>query len=184
MAATTSSLFPLGAIAPKFSLPDVCNQGAPWTLGEVPYAATVIVFMCNHCPYVVHLIDHMASAFADLQRRGVSVVGICSNDAERYPDDSPARMQEFAVRHQWTGPYLHDATQDVARAYMAQCTPEFFVLDSNFNVVYRGRYDETRPGSTAEITGSDLLQAVNAVLAGAAVPDDQIPSIGCSIKWK
>lgn len=184
MPATTSSTLSLGTKAPTFTLPDVCRQGAPWTLGETPSAATVIVFMCNHCPYVVHLIEHMSALMSDLIHRGVTVVGICSNDAQQYPDDAPDRMVEFARKHQWPCPYLYDESQDVARAYGAQCTPEFFVLDDTLTVVYRGRYDASRPGSGIPVTGEDLFHAVDAVLNGMTPSAEQLPSIGCSIKWK
>ncbi len=184
MAATSSSQLPLGTTAPAFTLPDVRLKGAPWTLGEQPSEATVIVFMCNHCPYVVHVIDHMSQLFTELISRGVNVVGICSNDAARYPDDAPERMAEFANRHAWPSPYLHDESQAVAKAYQAACTPEFFVLDRDLRVQYRGRYDEARPGNGAAVTGADLSRAVDCVLNGRAPDADQIPSIGCSIKWK
>jgi len=182
--ATTSSPLPIGSQAPAFSLPDVCEQGALWTLGANKAApATVVIFMCNHCPYVVHIIEHLGATVKQLLNRGVEVVAICSNDSVAYPDDAPVAMAGFAAKHAWTAPYLSDETQDVARRYMAACTPEFYILDANLCIAYHGRYDSSRPGSGIPVTGKDLLNAVEQVLIGE-VPAEQLPSIGCSIKWK
>ncbi len=143
----------------------------------------LVAFICNHCPYVKHIADRLAFVASDLMGRGVAVVGINSNDVDNYPDDSPAKMVEEVDLRGYTFPYLFDESQEVARAYSAQCTPDFFLFDADHLLAYRGQFDDSRPGDGKLITGADLLAAADAVLAGRPV-EKQLPSIGCNIKWK
>ena len=146
--------------------------------------ALLVVFMCNHCPYVVHVAPELARLAAEYQRKGVAVVGINSNDPAQYPQDSPERMVHEAEERGYTFPYLFDETQEVAQAYRAACTPDFFLFDKSQKLVYRGQLDDSRPGSSIPLSGSDLRAALEAVLAGQPVSADQKPSLGCNIKWK
>ena len=146
--------------------------------------AVLVAFICNHCPYVKHVRAAFAKLARDYQAKGVAVVGINSNDAAAYPDDSPARMKEEKAAAGYTFPYLYDETQEVARAYRAACTPDFFVFDKSRKLVYRGQMDASRPGNEKPNDGADLRAALDAVLAGHAPAAHQIPSIGCNIKWK
>lgn len=183
MVLTPSTMLPLGTPAPDFSLPNV--DGRVVKLSDFASApALVVVFMCNHCPFVKHLADSLAATAKEYQGRGVAFVGINSNDPQAYPDDSPARMKEEALVRGYTFPYLFDETQEVAKAYRAACTPDFYVFDSQRLLVYRGQYDATRPDSGKAPTGADLRSALDALLAGKPLPAEQKPSIGCNIKWK
>lgn len=183
MVLTPSTMLPLGTPAPDFSLPNV--DGRIVKLGDFASAPVlVVVFMCNHCPYVKHIADSLAATAKEYQSRGVAFVGINSNDSQAYPDDSPARMKEEALARGYTFPYLFDETQEVAKAYRAACTPDFYVFDAQRLLVYRGQYDATRPDSGKAATGADLRAALDALLAGKPVPAEQKPSIGCNIKWK
>lgn len=176
-------MLPLGTRAPDFSLPDA--NGAVHNLADAANApATLVVFLCNHCPYVQHVAPALGRLAAGWQARGVPVFGVNSNDPDAYPDDRPDRMGAFAEQHGWTFPYLYDESQAVARAYAAACTPDFFLFDAGQLLVYRGRLDPSRPHSDVPVTGADLGAAIDAVLAGQPVSDDQAPSIGCSIKWR
>jgi peroxiredoxin len=176
-------MLPLGTQAPDFALPD--TAGAVHALADAADAPAVLVaFLCNHCPYVVHVAPELGRLAAAWQTRGVAVFGINSNDAGAYPDDRPELMGPFAERHGWTFPYLVDASQAVGAAYRAACTPDFFLFDAGRSLVYRGRLDGSRPNSGVPVTGADLGAAIDAVLAGTPVTDDQWPSIGCSIKWR
>jgi thiol-disulfide isomerase/thioredoxin len=143
-----------------------------------------VIFMCNHCPFVKHVADGLAALAKEYQRRGVAVVGINSNDVASFPDDAPAKMLEESRQRGYTFPYLHDQTQEVATAYRAACTPDFFLFDADRRLVYRGQMDASRPQSDVPVTGEDLRAALDAVLAGEPVAEDQTPSIGCNIKWK
>jgi peroxiredoxin len=183
MVKTASTMLPLGSKAPDFSLSDV--EGKIVTLrdfGDAP--ALLVMFICNHCPYVKHVAAELARLAAEYQARGVAVVGINSNDAENYPDDGPDQMQREVVERGYTFPYLYDETQEVAKAYRAACTPDFFLFDGQQQLVYRGQLDGSRPGSDLPVTGSDLRAALDSVLAGKAPAEDQRPSIGCNIKWR
>ncbi|QSR85414.1 thioredoxin family protein [Methylacidimicrobium sp. B4] len=181
--AATSLMTPLGTQAPPFSLPD--PSGKRVSLSDFAGApALLVIFLCNHCPYVKHLQHHLAKLIADYQRRGLAAVGISANDPVRYPDDSPERMAEVAKEVGYTFPYLFDETQAVAKAYRAACTPDFFLFDRDQRLAYRGQYDASRPGHPMPVTGADLRAAIDAVLAGKPAPAEQRPSIGCSIKWK
>ena len=184
MARTPSTMMlPLGAKAPEFSLPDPFRR--VWTLADFEGApALLVAFICNHCPFVKHVRTGFAQLAKDYQERGVAVVGISSNDFEAYPDDAPAAMAAEAQEADYRFPYLVDETQEVARAYGAACTPDFFVFDGDQALVYRGQMDGSRPGNDVPVTGEDLRRALDAVLDGRPVPDEQRPSLGCNIKWK
>jgi peroxiredoxin len=173
----------LGTEAPDFSLPD--TQGKTVSLADFADApALLVIFMCNHCPYVKHVADALATLAREYQQRGVAVVGINSNDAESYPDDSPEKMAEEARQRGYTFPYLIDESQEVAKAYQAACTPDFYVFDKNRRLAYRGQMDSSRPGSETPVTGKDLRAALDAVLAGRPAAKRQQASLGCNIKWK
>lgn len=183
MALTPSTMLPLGTAAPAFSLPNV--DGKTVSLKDfVDAPALLVVFMCNHCPYVKHVAAGLAGLTREYQQKGVAVVGINPNDAANYPDDAPARMVEEVMARGYTFPYLYDATQEVAKAYRAACTPDFYIFDRGHKLVYRGQLDASRPNSGVPVTGTDIRSALDAVLAGTAVSADQKPSIGCNIKWK
>jgi peroxiredoxin len=176
-------MLPLGSKAPDFRLPD--TNGKFVSLADftgVP--ALVVVFMCNHCPYVKHIRGALAQLARDYLPRRVGMVGISANDATRYPDDSPAEMAREAKAAGYLFPYLYDETQEVAKAYRAACTPDIFLFDQQQQLVYRGQLDDSRPGSNVVVTGKDLRTALEAVLAGKSVSPNQKPSVGCSIKWK
>ena len=184
MAFTESTMLPLGTIAPDFSLPDTVS-GDMISLAEVASEkATVIMFLCNHCPYVIHVNPEIVRLVRDYAALGVSFVGISSNDVEKYPQDGPEEMRRHALEEGYAFPYLYDATQAVARAYDAACTPDFYIFDGSKRLVYRGRLDGSRPNSDTPLTGADLRAALDAVLAGVPVSERQYPSGGCNIKWK
>jgi peroxiredoxin len=179
----TSSMLPLGTKAPRFRLPD--PQGKLVSSDDFPGApALVVVFICNHCPYVKHVRPVLAELAKEYQGRGVAIVAISSNDVAAFPDDSPEKMAEEIKLAGYTFPYLYDESQEVARAYQAVCTPDFFLFDHDHRLVYRGQFDDTRPNSGRTPTGADLRGALDALLAGRAVSTDQKPSMGCGIKWK
>jgi peroxiredoxin len=173
----------LGVRAPDFRLP--ATDGRTYALEDVAGAkGAVIVFICNHCPYVKAVIDRLIADARALMREGVGFAAISSNDAKSYPEDSFAHMREFAAKHDFPFPYLHDETQDIARAYGAVCTPDFFGYDRDLNLKYRGRLDEGRTAPPPPNARRELLEAMRAVAAGGPAPENQTPSIGCSIKWK
>lgn len=183
MVRTLSTMLPLGTTAPNFSLPNI--DGSIVSLDDfrgVP--ALLVMFICNHCPYVKHIADPLAQLCAEYQAKGVAVAAINSNDVANYPDDAPAKMAAEAAARGYTFPYLFDETQEVAKAYCAACTPDFYVFDGDRRLVYRGQLDDSRPGNGKPVTGADLRAALDAVLAGNAPPADQRPSMGCNIKWK
>jgi peroxiredoxin len=184
MALKESNMLPLGTQAPDFSLPDTVS-GETVSLGDVATdKATVILFLCNHCPYVIHVNEELVRLARDYQAKGVGFVAISSNDVERYPADRPELMTAFARDNGYTFPYLYDESQEVARAYDAACTPDIYVFDGNDELYYRGRLDGSRPGNDLPLTGADLRDALDRVLAGEPAPEKQYPSAGCSIKWK
>lgn len=184
MALTPSTMLPLGTPAPAFALPEPL-QGRLRTLSEVRgVAGTVVMFLCNHCPYVVHVNPELVRVATEYGPRGIGFVAISANDAEAYPQDGPAAMAEAARRLAYPFPYLYDETQDVARAYQAACTPDFYVFDSGLACVYRGRLDASTPGNGQPLTGADLRAALEALLAGVAPALAQQPSVGCNIKWR
>ena len=183
MALTPSTMLPLGSKAPDFRLPD--TEGKTVALNDFKYAPALLVsFICNHCPYVKHVRHELAALAGEYAAKGVAVVGISANDAVAYPDDAPDKMAEEKAAVGYTFPYLHDETQEVARAYRAACTPDFYVFDAGRSLVYRGQLDDSRPGNSKPVTGRDLRAALDALLAGRPVAPDQRPSIGCNIKWK
>jgi peroxiredoxin len=183
MALTPSTMLPLGTKAPAFLLPDI--SGKRVALSDFSGApALLVMFLCNHCPFVKHIRSAIAQLGKDYQARGVAVVAISSNDAVAYPDDSPAKMVEEARDAGYSFPYLYDESQSVAKAYQAACTPDFFLFDRGATLVYRGQLDDSRPGNGLSVTGKDLRSALDAVLAGKPVNPEQRPSIGCNIKWK
>lgn len=176
-------MLPLGTIAPDFKLEDTVSDS--WldlkTLsGE---KGTVLMFICNHCPFVKHVNQGLVGLARDFQAKGVSFIAISSNDVENYPEDAPHLMKQNAQEQGYTFPYLYDATQEVARSYDAACTPDFYLFDENLALVYRGQLDDSRPGNGIPVTGSDLRSALNALLTGEEISADQKPSIGCNIKW-
>lgn len=183
MARTESQMLPLGTEAPAFTLHDC--EGEQHSLADAAEAPAVLVmFICNHCPFVKHVREELARIARDYTLRDVAVFAINSNDAEKYPDDSPAKMREEAARWAYSFPYLVDADQAVAKAYRAACTPDFYVFDRERKLVYRGQLDSSRPSNDEPVTGADLRAALDAVLTGAPVPSEQRPSVGCNIKWK
>ena len=176
-------MLPLGTVAPDFRLPD--PGGKLVSLADFRGApALLVLFICNHCPYVKHLREGLAQLGRDYSARGVAIVAISANDAVNYPEDSPARMAAEAQSAGYTFPYLHDESQAVARAYRAACTPDFFLFDKTRRLVYRGQFDDSRPGNAVPVTGKDLRAALDAVLSGQPVAPTQKPSLGCNIKWK
>ena len=182
MVLTPSTMLPLGTPAPDFSLPD--PTGKKVSLADFKSKpALLVVFMCNHCPYVKHVADGLAELARDYQAKGTAVVGISSNDVKNHPDDAPAKMAEEAKARGYTFPYLYDESQAVAAAYRAACTPDFYVFDRDQKLAYRGQMDASRPGNGIPVTGADLRAALDAVLAGKQAAADQKPSIGCNIKW-
>ena len=184
MALTQSNPFPLGTKAPHFTLPDAVT-GRSLSLSDLKSdKATIVMFICNHCPYVKHVNDKLVQLANKYLARGVSFIAINSNDASRYPDDSPSRMRETASDLKYPFPYLYDETQEVAKAYDAACTPEFYLFDHNLQLVYHGQMDDSRPGNGIPVTGEDLAMAIELTLAGKNVPTKQKPGIGCGIKWK
>jgi peroxiredoxin len=176
-------MLPLGTVAPAFSLPDA--HGKTVSLGDFADAkATVVVFMCNHCPFVKHLREGLSKLGQHCEANGIAMIGINSNNFEQYPDDTPERMRSEAATHGYGFAYLVDEDQSVAKAYQAACTPDFFVFDGDNKLVYRGQFDDSRPSNDVAVTGQDLYAALGAVLEGNAVAQEQAPSIGCNIKWK
>lgn len=181
--AQASTMLALGTELPDATLPDV-RTGEEVTLSEIEGDALVMIFLCNHCPYVKHIRQGLVEFGEDYADSSVAVVGIASNDAERYPDDSPQELARVADEVGYAFPILFDEDQSVAKAFAAACTPDFFVFGPERKLAYRGQFDSARPGNGEPITGADLRAAVDAIAAGAAAPSDQRPSVGCSIKWK
>ena len=183
MVATNSTMLSLGTKAPDFRLPD--PDGKMYSLADFQNApALLVVFMCNHCPYVKHIRAGLAALARDYRDQGVAVVGISSNDVANYPADSPAKMADEARAAGYIFPYLYDETQEVAKAYRAACTPDFFLFDQDQRLAYRGQFDDSRPGNGLPVTARDIRAALDALLAGKPVAASQKPSIGCNIKWK
>ncbi len=184
MAYTESNMLPLGSDAPPFVLPDTVT-GNDVSLQDIASdKATVVMFLCNHCPYVIHVNDELVRVANDYHERGVAFVAISSNDAGKYPDDGPDKMKEVAEKLGYPFPYLYDESQNVAKAFDAACTPDFYVFDGDRKLAYRGRLDDSRPKSGTPLTGRDLRDALDAILEGRLVAEKQYPSGGCNIKWK
>ncbi|MFP4173047.1 MAG: thioredoxin family protein [Candidatus Hydrogenedentota bacterium] len=183
MVETASTMMPLGTEAPPFSLPD--TEGKTVSLSDYEGSkGYLVMFICNHCPYVKHVRGELARLGKEYQDKGVAVIAINSNDVANYPDDSPEKMAEEVKAQGYTFPYLYDETQEVAKAYGAACTPDFFLFDGNKKLAYRGQLDDSRRGNDKPVTGADLRAALDAVLAGKPAPKEQKPSLGCNIKWK
>ncbi len=183
MALTASTMLPLGTKAPNFNLPD--QQGYHWSLADFSDdMGLLVMFICNHCPYVVHLKTAIAQFARDYTNKGLGIIAINANDTETYPADSPQNMALEVERYGYVFPYVYDATQSVAKAYGAACTPDFFLFDANRKLAYRGQFDASRPGNNVPVTGADLRAATDEILIGQPVSHEQHASIGCSIKWR
>jgi len=184
MSLTPTTNIPLGFKAPDFTLPDTVS-GKEMSLSDFSSdTATVVMFICNHCPFVVHVRQGLVDLANDFLPKGISFVAISANDVANYPDDSPEKMKQLAEAMNFPFPYLYDESQDVAKAYDAACTPDFSIFNSAMECVYRGQLDGSRPGNNILVTGSDIRAALDAMLAGNPVSSEQQPSIGCNIKWK
>ena len=184
MVLTPSTMLALGSPAPDFQLPDVVSGDTVTLDSFANKEALLVMFICRHCPFVVHVQEELARLGSDYRNKNAGIVAISSNDAENYPDDSPANLKAMAAELGFAFPYCYDESQEVARAYKAACTPDFFLFDGQRALVYRGQLDASRPGNNEPVTGRDLREAMDAVLSGAPVSSDQTPSIGCNIKWK
>ncbi len=183
MTLTPSTMLSLQSVAPDFDLPD--TQGNTVSLKDFDTSkAVVVIFMCNHCPYVLHIKDKLIDVAAEYIHKGIAFVGISANDIRTHPADAPDKMAQFVQEHKLPFPYLYDESQEVAKAYKAACTPDIYVFDAQLKLVYRGQFDDSRPGNNSAVTGQDLTNALDAILAGAEVSSDQKPSLGCNIKWK
>ena len=183
MARTPSQMLPLDTPAPGFNLPDA--DGTMHSLDDAADSqAFLLMFICNHCPFVKHVADELARLGHDYQDKGVAIFAINSNDIESHPADGPDKMKEEAAARGYTFPYLLDADQSVAKAYEAACTPDFYLFNADRRLVYRGQLDGSRPGNDVPVDGADLRRAIDAVLAAELVPEPQVPSLGCNIKWK
>ena len=184
MARTPSNMIPLGFEAPQFQLLEPTTQ-TERSLAELKSdTATLVIFMCNHCPFVIHVIDELVKLAEDYMPKSISFVAINSNDIANYPDDAPEKMVTFVNEKQIPFPYLFDETQEVAKAYDAACTPDFYLFDGDMKCVYRGQLDGSRPGNDVPVTGIDMRHAFDQLLKGEKISEDQMPSIGCNIKWK
>lgn len=184
MAETPSTMIPLGTKAPSFRLLDTrTNQLV--SLDDLKSSkGTVIMFLCNHCPYVKYIQSRLVELVKEYQGKGISFIAISSNDADAYPQDGPEKMRIEAENHHYTFPYLYDETQEIAKAYHASCTPDFYVFDNELHCIYRGRFDSATPGNHHQVTGNDLSMALDNILSGNPQTNDQKPSLGCNIKWK
>ena len=183
MSETPSTMLEIGSQAQNFSLSEPAS-GKQVSLADFMGKPLLVVFSCNHCPYVLHIIDSFTEFANQAQTLGLAVVMINSNDVAGYPADSPEKMIQLAQQQGFEFPYLYDESQQVARAYRAACTPDFFLFDSSHRLVYRGQYDGSRPGNNIAVSGSDMRSAVDALFSGSDIPADQIPSVGCNIKWR
>lgn len=185
MANTPSNMMALGTKAPYFELPNPSMNNEIQSLENLKgEKGTLVIFMCNHCPFVLHVINKLTELYEDYQDKGIEFIAINANDIENYPDDSPEKMIEFQIDRKFEFPYLFDESQAIAKAYDAACTPDFYFFDDKLDLVYRGQMDSSRPGNNKEVTGEDLIVAFESLLAGAPQAEDQLPSLGCNIKWK
>lgn len=184
MARTPSNMLPLGTLAPKFSLVDtIANR----TISLTEYKGakgTVIMFICNHCPFVIHVNPMLVKLANTYQEKGIAFIAISSNDVEKYPQDAPDLMKQVGLKKNYQFPYLYDETQEVAKAYDAACTPDFYLFDSDLKLFYRGQLDDSRPQNGKPLTGKDLMEAMDALLQNKPLDTVQKPSLGCNIKWK
>ena len=182
--AMTSAMLPIGTTAPPFDLLDVVT-GQRYSLDSfATRTGLLVMFICRHCPYVVHVEQELARLGHDYRETNLGIIAVSSNDSKNYPDDAPPKLKEMAVRLGFTFPFCHDETQEVAKAYRAACTPEFYLFDRDRRLAYHGQLDDSRPGNNKSVTGHDLRTAIQAVLSGKPIEGNQRPSIGCSIKWK
>ena len=184
MALTLSTMMPLGTVAPAFALPDVVSGKKISLTTFKGKKALLVLFICRHCPYVQHIKGELARMGLDYRSKDIGMVAISSNDAQNYPEDAPAGLKEMATELGFTFPFCHDENQNVAKDYHAACTPDFFLFDAGQELFYRGQLDDSRPGNGKPVTGKDLREAIDAVLAGKGAPKTQRPSVGCNIKWK
>ena len=184
MALTPSHMIPLGTQAPDFELTDVLS-GKTQSLHELRSdKGTLIMFLCNHCPYVKGIQSGIVALARDYQAQGASIIAISSNDVDNYPEDSPEKMKELAQNLGYSFPYLYDESQEVAKSYQAACTPDFYLFDKDLKCVYRGQFDDSRPGNGLPVTGKSLRNAFDSLLCGDPISQQQTPSVGCNIKWK
>jgi thiol-disulfide isomerase/thioredoxin len=184
MSLTPSSMLPLGTEAPDFTLPDPVKGGEKRLAELKSDRGTVVLFICNHCPFVKHVQQKLVDVANEYISKGISFVAINANDVANYPDDSPGKMKDTAEQFGYPFPYLFDESQKVAKAYQAACTPDLYLFDGNLKLVYRGQFDDSRPGNDIPVTGQDLRSAMDHLLQGKPVNSDQMPSMGCNIKWK
>lgn len=184
MSLTPSTMMELGTSAPDFALPDVCTGQTVSLDNFTEKKAVLVVFMCAHCPFVKLVESELAAIGREFQERGLGMVALSANDADHYPDDAPAFLQQQAERLGFTFPYLYDETQETAKAYRAACTPDIYLFNADRKLVYRGQIDDARPGNDKPVTGKNLRNAIESVLAGQPVTEDQLPATGCNIKWK
>jgi thiol-disulfide isomerase/thioredoxin len=184
MVATPSTMLPLGTQMPDFALQDVVSGETIMSDSLCDVAGVCVMFVCNHCPFVKHILSELGRVVQDYTFRSIAFAAISSNDIDAYPADAPDQMRALAQGEGWSFPYLFDETQEVAKAFRAACTPDFYVFDGERRLVYRGQLDDSRPGNDAPVTGADLRRALEAVVTGRAVTPDQKPSMGCNIKWK
>ena len=184
MARTPSNMLALGTKAPNFSIPNTIDNNTYSFENISGVNGTVVMFICNHCPYVIHVMEGITAFVSDYQDKGIGFVAISSNDIKNYPDDDPVLMKKTAEKYGFTFPYLYDETQQVAKEYDAACTPDFYLFDEKKALVYRGQMDDSRPKNEIPVTGKDLRAALNALLSGNNVDSFQKPSLGCNIKWK
>ncbi|MBU2904863.1 thioredoxin family protein [Arenibacter algicola] len=184
MANTPSNMLPLGTEAPNFKLLDTTSDKQVSLQDLKGAKGTVIMFICNHCPFVKHLNAEIAKTAVEYQPKDISFIAISSNDVENYPQDAPHLMKLISIEQKYTFPYLYDESQEVAKAYDAACTPDFYLFDANLKLVYRGQFDNSRPGNGIPVTGEDLKTAMDTLLAGKKINEKQKPSMGCNIKWK
>lgn len=177
-------MLPLGTVAPNFELPNVMTNSMVTLNGLKGAQATVIMFICNHCPFVKHINNEISRLANDYSEKGIGFVAISSNDVDQYPEDHPEKLKEQAITYSFNFPYLYDPTQKVATLYKAACTPDFFVFDSDLQLIYRGQLDDSRPGNDKPLNGADIRHALDCALSGIVNQRAQKPSIGCNIKWK
>ena len=184
MSLTPSNMLPLGTKAPEFDL-QASNFNRKISYQEIKgKKGTLVIFICNHCPYVLHVIEEIVMVANDYRVQGIGIVAISSNDVEKYPQDSPEKMADFALANKIEFPYLYDESQEVAKAYQAACTPDFFLFDGQDKLIYRGQLDDSRPGNGISTSGSDLRNAIDSLVYNRTLNDSQKPSMGCNIKWK
>jgi thiol-disulfide isomerase/thioredoxin len=184
MAQTASSMLPLGTVAPQFRLQDT-NSSFEYSYNELKGSkGTLVMFICNHCPFVIHVVDEIVRIANDYRVQGIGMIAISSNDVSNYPQDGPKLMAEFAFKNKIDFPYLYDESQEVAKAFEAACTPDFFLFDKNDKLFYRGQLDDSRPNNGIPLNGSDLRSAIDAIIYNRTLASPQKPSIGCNIKWK